>query len=62
MTSGRGAATSGPRPRDDAWDAVSRSTFDLLVVGGGVTGPAWHSTPRTEGCEWHWSRRATLRR
>ena len=38
MTSGRGAATLGPRQRDDAWDHLSTSTFDVLVVGGGITG------------------------
>ena len=36
MTSGRGAL--GPRQRDDAWDHLSTSTFDVLVVGGGITG------------------------
>ena len=38
MTTGRGAAALGPRQRDDGWHDLSTSTFDVLVVGGGITG------------------------
>ena len=29
---------SWPRQRDDAWENLSTNTFDVLVVGGGITG------------------------
>jgi glycerol-3-phosphate dehydrogenase len=34
----RGSARLGPVERETAWRSLSRETFDVLIVGGGVTG------------------------
>jgi glycerol-3-phosphate dehydrogenase len=34
----RGSATLDPRQRSEAWRAIDGGSFDVLVVGGGVTG------------------------
>ncbi|HVW82072.1 MAG TPA: glycerol-3-phosphate dehydrogenase/oxidase [Mycobacteriales bacterium] len=34
----RGTSVLGPQARDDAWKALDGGAFDVLVVGGGVTG------------------------
>jgi glycerol-3-phosphate dehydrogenase len=34
----RGSARLGPAERDAAWHSLTSETFDVLVVGGGVTG------------------------
>ena len=38
MRSGRGAASLGPLERQEAWEQLSSSDFDVLVVGAGITG------------------------
>lgn len=39
------SATLSPQQHEQAWNALRDTEFDVLVIGGGVTGPVRHSMP-----------------
>lgn len=39
---------------------LSRDVFDVLVIGGGIVGPGFHSTRHWQGFVWRWWMPGTL--
>jgi hypothetical protein len=47
--------------RASTWRAPRGETWDLLVIGGGITGAAAARDAAGRGCGWRWWTRATWR-
>ena len=45
--------------RERAIQTLSSEQFDVAVIGGGITGAGWRSTPPPGAIAWRWSRSPT---